>query len=178
MDRRDFLTKGLIGGAIIHFSSLIWSDLRVYAASSEATNDKPSELFLNLSESAILLRFIDSILGDLEKHHHCQKEKINEKTFANFNVAASKLAPHAQKDLKLLFKILNLRPTRLLLTGYWKPLPDLHRKDVDKILESWSRSGIAIRRSAYDGLRDLILASWYGDQASWSMINFPGIPQL
>ena len=37
---------------------------------------------------------------------------------------------------------------------------------------------LALKRSAYDALHQLILAAWYGNGRSWAGIGYPGPPKL
>jgi len=45
-------------------------------------------------------------------------------------------------------------------------------------LGRWQHSRLALLRSAYDGLHQLVLAAWYGNSRAWPAIGYPGPPSL
>ena len=188
MKRRNFIKKGLMGSLLIFIvkafeNSAIAESTSPESISADSTSEKNSRnsnktSFFSLEETLILTRLIEGILGQVAISNSLYKNEICSKTMSNLDLAVQKFPPHSQNDLKMLVKLLSYRPTCFALTGYWRNWVEIKKEEVDSILNSWSESSLAIRRTAYEGLRDLIFASWYGDTASWSSIHYPGVPQL
>ena len=49
-------------------------------------------------------------------------------------------------------------------------------EDIALFLERWQHSSIALLRSDYQALHQLIMAAWYGNAQSWRRIGYPGPP--
>ena len=83
-----------------------------------------------------------------------------------------------QAELAQLFTLLGIAPARWLLAGLssaWSVAP---ADDVAAAIERWRASRIALLRSAYDALHQLILGAWYGNPRAWASIGYPGPPRL
>jgi hypothetical protein len=79
-----------------------------------------------------------------------------------------------QQEVQDLFGLLALGPARRLLTGIphgWAQATDA---DVNAWLQDWRTHRIALLRTAYQALHDLVLGSWYSDAANWAAIGYPG----
>jgi hypothetical protein len=79
-----------------------------------------------------------------------------------------------QQEVRDLFGLLALGPARRLLTGIphgWAQATDA---DVNAWLQDWRTHRIALLRTAYQALHDLVLGSWYSDAANWAAIGYPG----
>jgi hypothetical protein len=79
-----------------------------------------------------------------------------------------------QQEVRDLFGLLALGPARRLLTGIphgWAQATDA---DVNTWLQDWRTHRIALLRTAYQALHDLVLGSWYSDAANWAAIGYPG----
>jgi hypothetical protein len=49
-------------------------------------------------------------------------------------------------------------------------------EDIARFLERWRHSSIALLRSGYQALHELVMAAWYGNAQSWGRIGYPGPP--
>ncbi len=96
----------------------------------------------------------------------------------DFEKTISTLPRYTQKEVFLLLDLLDNRVTRFLLTGIWAPFSVCSREELDSALVEWSRSYFGVRRNAYEGLRDLILGTWYANPIYWQKIGYPGVPIL
>jgi hypothetical protein len=84
-----------------------------------------------------------------------------------------------QKEVQDLFGLLALAPARRLLTGVTRDWADAAPQEVTAFLQAWRTHRLALLRSAYGALHDLVLGSWYSDPAHWAAIGYPGpIPEL
>jgi hypothetical protein len=89
------------------------------------------------------------------------------------------LAPATQKEVQDLFGLLALAPARRLLTGVTHGWTDAPPAQVTAFLQDWRTHRLALLRSAYGALHDLVLGSWYSDAGHWAAIGYPGpIPEL
>ena len=85
---------------------------------------------------------------------------------------------HIRDEIRDLFGILTGTVTRALIAGIWRSWENASEKDVREFLTSWRNSRIDALRSAYIGLNNLIVGSWYGNPKSWKRIGYPGPPQI
>jgi hypothetical protein len=79
-----------------------------------------------------------------------------------------------QQEVQDLFGLLALAPARRLLTGIPHGWPDAKDGEVAAWLQDWRTHRIALLRTAYQALHDLVLGSWYSDAANWAAIGYPG----
>ena len=95
-----------------------------------------------------------------------------------FDVAVAGLPPSVQGEVQQLLGLLGFPLTRWAVAGVAVPW---HRADVAQVtafLTRWRFSNVAMLRSAYDALHQLINASWYGNAQSWPSIGYPGPPNI
>jgi hypothetical protein len=79
-----------------------------------------------------------------------------------------------QQEVRDLFGLLALGPARRLLTGIPRGWGEATDADVSRWLQDWRTHRIALLRTAYQALHDLVLGSWYSDAANWAAIGYPG----
>jgi hypothetical protein len=95
-----------------------------------------------------------------------------------FDRAVSGLAPAVQKEIADLFGLLGFAPTRVLFTGITSAWEDAGEAEVRAFLERWRTSRFDLLRAGYQAITQLLVASWYGNPASWARIGYPGPPAL
>ncbi len=86
--------------------------------------------------------------------------------------------PGVRKEIRDLFNLLNNSAMRALVAGIWKPWDKATNEDIQEFLSGWRDSRFDLLRSAYIGLNNLIVGSWYGNPRSWSRIGYSGPPKL
>jgi hypothetical protein len=79
-----------------------------------------------------------------------------------------------QQEVQDLFGLLALGPARRLLTGIPHGWLEATDGEVAAWLQDWRTHRLALLRTAYQALHDLVLGSWYSDPASWAAIGYPG----
>jgi hypothetical protein len=79
-----------------------------------------------------------------------------------------------QQEVQDLFGLLALGPARRLLTGIPHGWLDAKDAEVSTWLQDWRTHRLALLRTAYQALHDLVLGSWYSDAANWAAIGYPG----
>jgi hypothetical protein len=94
------------------------------------------------------------------------------------DIAIAGLPPDAQSEIGQLFGMLKFPVTRALTAGIWSSWQDASSNAVSDFLTRWRYSGVALFRTGYQALHQLVMASWYGNGASWQRIGYPGPPAL
>jgi len=166
--RRALLTTGVLGAAALATAG--WLRLRVPRDAVGHALDDDGRVIVASMAPAFLA-------GALPAQEPDRSASIRE-TVANVERAIAGLPPAAQRELAQLFTLLAFAPARLALTGMARDWAQASTADVDAVLARWRRSRIALLRSAYDGLHQLVLAAWYGVPRAWPAIGYPGPPPL
>lgn len=128
-------------------------------------------------ERAIVRAIADAMLDGAIPASGAGRERALDLAVDGFVTAVDGLPPDVQRRVQQVFGLLSFAPTRLLLAG----LPSWNgatRDDVATFLTRWRFSGLSLLRSAYDALHQLIMAGWYGQEASWAHIGYPGPPRI
>lgn len=83
-------------------------------------------------------------------------------------------APPAQKELRKLFDLLHLTPTRWLTTGVRKPWDEASAEDVGRFLARWRDSSVGLFNAGYRVLIKLATAPYYAQPAGYKSAGYPG----
>ncbi len=73
---------------------------------------------------------------------------------------------------------LTLTPGRRVFAGVASPWNEAPPDEIEAFLARWQSSRWALKRSAYDGLHQLVMAAWYAQPRAWASIGYPGSPSL
>ena len=166
--RRTFLVTGTLGAAAL--ATAEW--LRLAPAARVPGRG------LDADGSAVVRAITPALLaGALPGEPGARAEALRE-TVANVDAAIAGLPPEAQSELAQFFTLLRFAPARIVLAGLRADWPDATPADIEAVLQRWRTSRVALLRSAYDGLHQLVLASWYGNPRAWDAIGYPGPPAL
>lgn len=95
-----------------------------------------------------------------------------------FDIAVAGLPLEVQGEVHQLLGLLRFPITRALVAGIWHPWHAASREEIASFLNRWRYSNVAKLRSAYDALHQLVLASWYGNDTSWTAIGYAGPPRV
>jgi hypothetical protein len=166
--RRAFLTTGVLGAAALATAG--WLRLR-------APRDAAGHA-LDADGRAIVASMVPAFLAGALPAREPERGDAIRETVASIEQAIAGLPPAAQRELAQLFALLAFAPARVVLTGTTTDWAQASVADVDAVLERWRESRIALLRSAYDGLHQLVLAAWYGNPRAWPAIGYPGPPPL
>jgi len=79
-----------------------------------------------------------------------------------------------QKEVQDLFGLLALAPARRALTGIAGGWGGAGVAQVSAFLQDWRLHRVALLRTAYLALHDLVLGAWYADPSTWEAIGYPG----
>ena len=100
------------------------------------------------------------------------------RTVRGVDVAMDGLTPRVVDELRQLFGLLEFAPARGFAAGIWSSWSNAGDRDVTQFLTRWRYSGVALFRSGYQALHQLVMAAWYGDATSWNRIGYPGPPDI
>lgn len=88
-------------------------------------------------------------------------------------VATMDLLPEESRDeLEQLLELLESRLGLLLLTGNMTPLLMRQPQELVAMLEAWRTSFLDLMVTAFQGLRELVLASYYSCPEHWTRLNY------
>jgi hypothetical protein len=166
VDRRSFLKKGLLGGAVLALGA---GGLALRPGKTIAA---PREKLLALDARgfsvmvAVAARVVTAPGADHVAIAHAA------------DLALSHAPAEAQKDLRNLLGLFENALPGLLLDGRATPFTALDPAAQDAVLEAWRDSRLALRRSGYQALRKMCLASYYADPRSWTPLKYKGPPDL
>jgi hypothetical protein len=97
---------------------------------------------------------------------------------AGVEKAIAGLPPAMRKEVDQLFSLLSFAPSRALIAGVWSPWHEASPASIGVFLDRWRDSRLALLRSAYGALHQLLFAAWYGNSNAWPAIGYAGPPSL
>lgn len=162
LSRRSFLKAGLVGTLTLIVAGGVYRATR--------SPEVPGKFVLDDGAKTILASIIPAML----------KGAINpgsqdlQRAIQSVQDAIAGLPLASQKELQDLFALLALGPSRRFLAGIPDDWPQAKQEDVTSFLQNWRMSRFSLLQSAYHGLHDLILGSWYADESTWAGIGYPG----
>ena len=166
--RRVFLATGIVGAAALATAG--WLRPRGTPGAAGRALDANAMTIVGAMVPAFLA-------GALPPEASGRADAIRE-TGVNVDAAVAGLPPAMQAELAQLFTLLGIAPARRLVAGLADDWSKATPLDVAAAIERWRASRIALLRSAYDGLHQLILGAWYGNPRAWPAIGYPGPPPL
>jgi len=166
MRRRGFLVAGMAGSTLLAVAG--W-----WAVSRRATTTALAP------DGEIIVRAIvpAMLAGALPSGTAARANAIDE-TVVNVARAIGGLPPASRVELERLFALLSLPPARRAFANVASPWQEAPEAEITAFLDAWRDSGWALKRSAYDALHQLVIAAWYGNEASWARIGYPGPPVI
>lgn len=84
------------------------------------------------------------------------------------------LPPHARAELAQLLALLGTRIGRWALMGAGNDWDDLPPTRLVAMLTGMRRSSLAVRQQAYLALRELTMAAYFAEPATWRRLNYDG----
>ena len=157
VSRRRFLQVGVAGVAVLALAKAL---------------DRPAP---NAHLVAALVPVV--LAGALPEAGPARAAAIREVVEA-FDRAIAGLSPAVRAEIDDLFGVLRFAPTRIALTGLWKPVEEASSEEISAFLARWRTSRFDLLRAGYQALTQLIQASWYDNPSSWAAIGYPGPPAL
>lgn len=166
MDRRSFLKKGLLGGALL---ALGGAGLALRPGRHLASPTQPLRVLDDRTFQVVV-----AIAGRVVALPDADPVAIAHTVDASL----SRVAPDAQTEVAQLLGLFENALPGLLFDGRVTPFTALDSDAQDRVLEAWRDSRLALRRSGYQALRKLCLGAHYGDPRTWPALKYGGPPDL
>lgn len=178
MDRRTFIRTGVFGGTALALAGYMTKDTFWGKGSQNAVRGDYHYHFLTETDRVMLGALIAVILdGALTEKQDLRAEQT-ELVCRNLDNAVASFLPGVQAEVRQLFSLMTLAPTRKMVIGVWAPWEKAAIEDISAFLDRWRFSSIALFQSGYDALTQLIMGSFYGTSHGWEVAGYPGPPAL
>lgn len=161
MERRTFITTALAGTACLALGVNYCSSN--YVGVNKELDDKHRLLF-----SVLVPVFLDGALPDVAA---LKRDAIN-RTLDAIEHTISILPQDSFDELEQLLELLEGRLGLLILTGSMTPLMMRKEPELIEMLQGWRTSYMDMMVTAYQGLRELVIASYYSSPEHWSRLHY------
>lgn len=165
MNRRSFLRKGLLGGALLALGGGL-----ALAPGKHLANPTRALRVLDVHTFQVMVAVAARVVTAPGVDPVAVAEGVDE--------ALSRALPESQADLVKLLGLFENALPGLLLDGRMAPFTRLDGPAQDRVLEHWRDSRFVLRRSGFHALRRLCLGVFYGDPSAWPSIHYGGPPDL
>lgn len=172
--RRTFLKAGIGGTALLLLAR--W----LPAAHAAAPDAAQAGRFLHLSpaDAEALGRIVPVMLRGALPATGAEYRTAIDEILRGIDLTIDHQPPSVREEIRDLFGILTKGMTRVLVAGVWTSWNKASDDDVREFLTGWRTSRFATLRSAFIGLNNLVMGSWYGNPRSWARIGYGGPPQI
>lgn len=168
MNRRTFIRRGLLGGALLALGGSI--GLATWSSDRRMREPRRALRALDERQFAVLAAVAARTVGDPKADPIEVAHRIDDQM--------ALAVPEARADFGKLLLLMENALAGFLLDGRAKPFTRLSPAAQDDVLTAWRTSHLTLRRSGYAVLRKLTEASWYAMPASWPDTGYPGPPTL
>lgn len=93
---------------------------------------------------------------------------------ARIDALIAALPPHAQEELSQLLALLASAPGRHAFAGLSPPWNEATIAQLQDAMQSMRLSQLSLRQQAYQALHDIVGAAFVSDEATWSLLDYPG----
>jgi len=163
-DRRCFLTRGLLGGAVLAVGG---ASLASWNGEARFKPTGPLEV-LDTFAFSVAAAAAEAILAGVACDPVVMAHRMDQ--------SLAYAAPEQQAEIRDLTRALNSPLLGLMLDGRPRPFLSLSVEGRAAALQSWGESRIVLRRSGYQALRKLAGAAYYSDPSTWAGIGYAGPP--
>jgi TAT (twin-arginine translocation) pathway signal sequence len=175
LSRRELIKTGVAGAAVLALANCARSNNPAHSPFEDPSY--PYKVLTPGDRATVAAIGSALLLGALPADPAAHATALIE-VVRGVDIAAAGLTPAPQGELQQLFGLLSFPLTRGFATGIWSSWDDAAPADVAKFLESWRFSGVMLFKTAYQALHTIVMASWYGNNASWATIGYPGPPRI
>jgi len=173
-DRRTFLKVGVAGAALLFAGRWLPPARAGLASAGQAL------AFANLSpaDAVALERIIPVMLHGALPQDEAQRQAAIGEILHGIDVTIGYQPPAVRREIRDLFGLLTKSVTRVVVAGVWKSWDRASNEEIQKFLTGWRNSRFGLLRSAYVGLHDLTVGSWYANPRSWARLGYGGPPKI
>lgn len=170
LDRRRLLQLGLAGSAVLAAVGLTGS-----LAGCSRREDAAARGLRYLRDADLeLFRALAPVVLEGTLPEGAAREPAMSEILRRIDDAGARLGPPAQAELRQLFDLLHLRPTRWLTTGVGAPWREAEAGEIRHFLDRWRGSSVGLFNAGYNVLTKLCCTAWFGQRAAWSHTGYPG----
>lgn len=163
--RRSFLKAGALAALVLAAGGGVYRYTHPPA---------PKGFVIDGAARAALHAIVPAILAGMLPAEPTARTRAIQATTERVNQTILGLPLATQQEVQDLFGLLALAPARRLLTGIPHGWAEANDAEVSAWLQDWRIHRLALLRTAYQALHDLVLGSWYSDAANWAAIGYPG----
>ncbi|HET9976086.1 MAG TPA: hypothetical protein VFQ20_01505 [Burkholderiaceae bacterium] len=169
MQRRTLLGMGIAGSAVLAVAgggawllraSRAWRDGRLLPDGQRVLR-------------AVARGVLDGSLPDGVRAPGAQAAALDAH-LVRMQASLAALSPAAQREVDELLTLLATAPGRVALATLAPAWEDASVHDIQQALQSMRFSSIALRRQAYQALRDLTHVAFFADPSTWARLGYPG----
>ncbi|WP_147271896.1 hypothetical protein [Corallincola holothuriorum] len=164
ISRRRFLLTMLGTGTVVAFGSVLYFD-------RDLVTRRHAELLDPYQETA-LRAFLPVILNGVISRQTDQRAEQMDHLIRQIELALKYLPEFSRDQFFELLSLLSRRLSRWALAGQWQQLDQLTMAQRMTLLQEWRHSFLDLLQQAYQGLREIVLAAWYGEPSHWSYLNY------
>lgn len=167
--RRGFLKKGLVGAALLAAAGggawLATRRTRPWPASR-----KPLLVF-DAAQAAVLAALAERLVPE----HPGFPRPAEVDVVSRADAIAAMAHPASQKELRQVVSLFESAAFGLL---DWSPrlFTECGVAEQDRRLRAWAGSRIAVRRTGYRALKQLLSSAYYSSPATWAAVGYAGPP--
>jgi len=175
LTRRRFLSAGLLAGSLALGGGLLfWPRSVPPGVDGEARRWH----FLSPANAQAVIALAPALLGPTASADLIASPAKRYALADGVDQAICLLTPGIRDELRQLFNLLASPGGRLLMLGQIADWPAASESALQSGLDAWCGARLDLVKSAYDGLRDLVFAVWYGDPANQDCLPGFGWPEL
>lgn len=167
ISRRTLLKAGIAGGAGLLLVRWLYTSTTTVQPTPSGALDGPARTIVAAIAPVMLA-------GALPAGNPALLQEL----VAGVEQAIAGLPPAVRKEIDQLFALLSFAPSRALIGGVWSPWHEASPASIGAFLDRWRDSRLALLRSAYGALHQLVFAAWYGNSNAWPAIGYAGPPSL
>lgn len=167
--RRSFLKRGLFGGLVLALGGGGY----LFSRRSALVQVPAGLQVLNAAEYAVVWSLVQRFIPQREGFPDADALKTALAVDGIIGMT-EELTRSEVKQLLMLFE--NALPN-FLFGGRTVPFTQLAPTEQDAVLAEWRDSRLTLRRTGYAALRNLALAAYYGNAATWPAVGYGGPPK-
>lgn len=176
LTRRQFIKAGMIGGAGLALVRILYGPF-----SSGPMFDRDQDYryqFLNPKQRTLIAALAPVMLDGALPREASARDQAVIQVMRGVDVAVAGLPPNTQEEIQQLFALLVFPMSRRWVARVSNDWLTTSTEEITDFLQRWRFSSFALMRSAYQALHQLIIAAWYGNDQSWSLIGYAGPPTV
>ncbi|CAG0999677.1 hypothetical protein MYXO_02922 [Myxococcaceae bacterium] len=161
--------RGLLGMAGVASALGALAQLRAVPARASAPPADQGTSFFSPPENEILTQIVERMVASDDPNAPFVRDTLAIRTI---DALCGSLDPSITRPLPTLLRVVEWSP--FVFDLRWKRFTELSPTEKDASLEGWMRSRFALRRMAFDALRNLAFLGYYSQDETWPGIGYAG----